>query len=443
MKFRSPQECGRSVWNTCGDIWLYKVQPSMVFPTVKCVNIADWRLSIIYRFLQFLVTSYLVNRLLFDTSTLKQEEVTGDFTVWGATGEMLDEQERMWAHLQNNTAVENHQGKGHFCVPNSTYDFWWGEGWDYKYQYCRAEYYGMNTIKGLEGTNVFYTLSQQETMFIREANPTGNDEDCPSLFANYSAEEGEVVPCLMPDAEQKQNFAKVEMHNYKHGPFFEIDGSTPSTMCTCEAQRASFVVGVENSTLSMDLFFRSNVASGSQPKTYLKNSKNSEIKAKFDAGTTVEMPVWKLLEYAEVELDERTDAGSNKQWLSDLSDTEARALKGSSDIFPFMRISGMKLYIDAQFYNFGLSEHAFEGVDKEDLKETFGSIFEDRPTVCVLTVTVNPAWTSLVRLHRCPRIYSLGLSTLWVGTTAPALDRCSKPAFSGPPDRWLFSCQPQ
>lgn len=274
----------------------------MVFPTVKCVHIADWRLSIIYRFLQMIVTTYLVNRLFFDTSTLKQEEVEVDFTIYGSKGQMLEEQERMWAHLQNNTASENHQGNGHFCVPNSTYDFYWGTGWFYKYQYCRAEFYGMNSLKGLDGTTIFYTLSQQETMFIRVDNPTGNDTECANLFREFSENRGEAIPCLLTEEEREFHFARVEMYNYKHGAFFEIDGFTPSTMCTCEAERASFVVGVENSTFALDILYRTSqtAVSGSQPKTYLKNSLSREIKAKFEAGTTIELPLNKLLEYAEV-----------------------------------------------------------------------------------------------------------------------------------------------
>lgn len=94
-------------------------------------------------------------------------------------------------------------------------------------------------------------------------------------------------------------------------------------------------------------------------------------------------------------LDERTDQGVNKQWLDELSDKEAVNLKGSSDVYPYVRNSGLKLNIDVQFYNFGLKESEFDGLDKEDMKESFTSIFEDKPTVCVLTVHVSPIWTSL------------------------------------------------
>eukprot|EP00854_Cymbomonas_tetramitiformis_P016343 gene16343-19401_t len=134
------------------------------------------------------------------------------------------------------------------------------------------------------------------------------------------------------------------------------------------------------------------MSTGAHTKTYVRTYGNSSIKRVFEEGDTLSMTLEQILEYTEVELDKRSDEGLNKQWMDASTDTERSALQGpagaESGLYPFVRISGLRVEVSMNYYNYGLERTSVERQADQTVDNSQDA------TVCVMEFRPYFVWTS-------------------------------------------------
>ncbi|KAK3239283.1 hypothetical protein CYMTET_50778 [Cymbomonas tetramitiformis] len=367
--------------------WLYFVKPNLYFPTNKEIRIIDWRLAVLFRGLQATIILYFLYGLVYGQEYLKTDDPGQVLSLYVSDGTALALQEEK-AAIQ---IAGSDPGPDNYCNRLSSYDFIWSENWAYIFNICIAPFVGDLAQKGQQGASFFFSTVTEQTRYQRFENVQGNRSDahCLEIFSQHDASWN--IPCLDTTDEWRTNFHTRRIAHYTRGIFDELDGSN-RTMCVCEASRGVIKIGADKAILYIDHYYRSSMSTGAHTKTYVRTYGNSSIKRVFEEGDTLSMTLEQILEYTEVELDKRSDEGLNKQWMDASTDTERSALQGpagaESGLYPFVRISGLRVEVSMNYYNYGLERTSVERQADQTVDNSQDA------TVCVMEFRPYFVWTS-------------------------------------------------
>jgi len=135
--------------------------------------------------------------------------------------------------------------------------------------------------------------------------------------------------------------------------------------CYCRADNSHLLVGAENITVVIEHTYRSEYKSGELPKTHVRRAGSFEDFEVFHKGQQIQLPMWRWLEIAEVDLDTRNTEVVPGVW-------------NGSSVSPYLRISGVMLDVQLLYYNYKSSPGK---KDKDDV-------------TCTIYVKAYPLWAS-------------------------------------------------
>lgn len=375
-------------------IWYYCLKPTLVFPTSKVIKIVDWRLALIFRGLQAIILVYFTWQALKHQQYLRKEVPENVLSVYVTGGNVTQRQ----FHLYEVQRTGSDPSPNNYCNSNSSYDFLWSESWKYIFQGCVSPIPGQLADKGPLGSSYFFKTAMQSTLYQhfknREANTT--DEHCMKVFSEQPEDVQQGIMCLPSANEELKEgiISEYYIQHHYHQENFVLSASNV-TMCGCTSVSGRFYTGVDELFLYIDHFFYSTHVTGALTKTYIRKIGSRSNKKVFQEGETLAMTLKDILEWAEVELDQRANEGLNAQWLEESSETEIQALQGplgiKDDKFPYVRVSGVRVEVSMEYYNYRMVPGEVHAADQAEVLSPDNS---DAKTVCVMYFRPYLVWTS-------------------------------------------------
>ena len=247
-------------------------------------------------------------------------------------------------------------GSFRYCG-NEDYDYAYDESYTYEKIGCAFQEDAELAVKG-ESQIFFSTMVQTNTVAFVSAR--GANETC-----GRSAFEAAGVPdAECPSAANEGDYASVV--------FAEELGR-----CYCRATKNAFNVAAENLTVSMEHKYEALYGRGELPRTFVRREDSLENLHEFAPGEALNLPLWKVLEFVGLSLDEYA-AGGGKEGEAGVRSSE------TSNGNPKLRVKGLQITAKMQYYNY----HQAPG---------FESQRNGQPgeTVCILSLSPQDMWAAL------------------------------------------------
>ena len=360
---------------------IYDLMASFTCP--RTITFQDYRLGFTHKAIVVAILAYVCFNLFSGQLYLVDSVPLGLVSVWSTSqydgtlgvSSFPDARDAFYKgyseHSSNNEPYK-------YCG-NDEYSYVYDESYTYENIGCVFQEDAEISVKG-ESQIFFSTMVQTNTVsFVGKAK--GDASECGRTHFTSAG---------VPESE-------CPLQNEENSEYASIEFSEALGRCYCRATKNNFNVAAENMTVSMEHKFEALYGRGELPRTFVRIEGSLEDLHEFDAGENVELPLWKILEFLDLSLDDyatevRSDTGEDT--TDALSDALTDAIADDSDATntqsetktkqPKLRVKGLQITAKMQYYNY----HQAPGFEsKKD-----GTPGE---TVCILSLSPQDMWAAL------------------------------------------------
>ena len=334
----------------------YDVMASFTCP--RTITFQDYRLGFTHKAIVVAILAYVCFNLFSGQLYLVDSVPLGLVSVWSTSDYNGTSGVSSFSRARDAfyDAYSAKDGSFRYCG-NEDYDYVYDASYTYEKIGCAFQEDAELAVKG-ESQIFFSTMVQTNTVaFVsaRDANET----------CGRSAFEAAGVPdAECPSAATEGDYASVV--------FAEELGR-----CYCRATKNAFNVAAENLTVSMEHKYEALYGRGELPRTFVRREDSLENLHEFAPGEALNLPLWKVLEFVGLSLDEYA-AGGGKEGEAGVRSSE------TSNGNPKLRVKGLQITAKMQYYNY----HQAPG---------FESQRNGQPgeTVCILSLSPQDMWAAL------------------------------------------------
>lgn len=334
----------------------YDVMASFTCP--RTITFQDYRLGFTHKAIVVAILAYVCFNLFSGQLYLVDSVPLGLVSVWSTSDYNGTSGVSSFSRARDAfyDAYSAKDGSFRYCG-NEDYDYAYDESYAYEKIGCAFQEDAELAVKG-ESQIFFSTMVQTNTVAFVSAR--GANETC-----GRSAFEAAGVPdAECPSAANEGDYASVV--------FAEELGR-----CYCRATKNAFNVAAENLTVSMEHKYEALYGRGELPRTFVRREDSLENLHEFAPGEALNLPLWKVLEFVGLSLDEYA-AGGGKEGEAGVRSSE------TSNGNPKLRVKGLQITAKMQYYNY----HQAPG---------FESQRNGQPgeTVCILSLSPQDMWAAL------------------------------------------------
>lgn len=334
----------------------YDVMASFTCP--RTITFQDYRLGFTHKAIVVAILAYVCFNLFSGQLYLVDSVPLGLVSVWSTSDYNGTSGVSSFSRARDAfyDAYSAKDGSFRYCG-NEDYDYAYDESYTYEKIGCAFQEDAELAVKG-ESQIFFSTMVQTNTVAFVSAR--GANETC-----GRSAFEAAGVPdAECPSAANEGDYASVV--------FAEELGR-----CYCRATKNAFNVAAENLTVSMEHKYEALYGRGELPRTFVRREDSLENLHEFAPGEALNLPLWKVLEFVGLSLDEYA-AGGGKEGEAGVRSSE------TSNGNPKLRVKGLQITAKMQYYNY----HQAPG---------FESQRNGQPgeTVCILSLSPQDMWAAL------------------------------------------------
>ena len=334
----------------------YDVMASFTCP--RTITFQDYRLGFTHKAIVVAILAYVCFNLFSGQLYLVDSVPLGLVSVWSTSDYNGTSGVSSFSRARDAfyDAYSAKDGSFRYCG-NEDYDYAYDESYTYEKIGCAFQEDAELAVKG-ESQIFFSTMVQTNTVAFVSAR--GANETC-----GRSAFEAAGVPdAECPSAANEGDYASVV--------FAEELGR-----CYCRATKNAFNVAAENLTVSMEHKYEALYGRGEWPRTFVRREDSLENLHEFAPGEALNLPLWKVLEFVGLSLDEYA-AGGGKEGEAGVRSSE------TSNGNPKLRVKGLQITAKMQYYNY----HQAPG---------FESQRNGQPgeTVCILSLSPQDMWAAL------------------------------------------------
>lgn len=334
----------------------YDVMASFTCP--RTITFQDYRLGFTHKAIVVAILAYVCFNLFSGQLYLVDSVPLGLVSVWSTSDYNGTSGVSSFSRARDAfyDAYSAKDGSFRYCS-NEDYDYAYDESYTYEKIGCAFQEDAELAVKG-ESQIFFSTMVQTNTVAFVSAR--GANETC-----GRSAFEAAGVPdAECPSAANEGDYASVV--------FAEELGR-----CYCRATKNAFNVAAENLTVSMEHKYEALYGRGELPRTFVRREDSLENLHEFAPGEALNLPLWKVLEFVGLSLDEYA-AGGGKEGEAGVRSSE------TSNGNPKLRVKGLQITAKMQYYNY----HQAPG---------FESQRNGQPgeTVCILSLSPQDMWAAL------------------------------------------------
>ena len=334
----------------------YDVMASFTCP--RTITFQDYRLGFTHKAIVVAILAYVCFNLFSGQLYLVDSVPLGLVSVWSTSDYNGTSGVSSFSRARDAfyDAYSAKDGSFRYCG-NEDYDLRVDESYTYEKIGCAFQEDAELAVKG-ESQIFFSTMVQTNTVAFVSAR--GANETC-----GRSAFEAAGVPdAECPSAANEGDYASVV--------FAEELGR-----CYCRATKNAFNVAAENLTVSMEHKYEALYGRGELPRTFVRREDSLENLHEFAPGEALNLPLWKVLEFVGLSLDEYA-AGGGKEGEAGVRSSE------TSNGNPKLRVKGLQITAKMQYYNY----HQAPG---------FESQRNGQPgeTVCILSLSPQDMWAAL------------------------------------------------
>ena len=334
----------------------YDVMASFTCP--RTITFQDYRLGFTHKAIVVAILAYVCFNLFSGQLYLVDSVPLGLVSVWSTSDYNGTSGVSSFSRARDAfyDAYSAKDGSFRYCG-NEDYDYAYDESYTYEKIGCAFQEDAELAVKG-ESQIFFSTMVQTNTVAFVSAR--GANETC-----GRSAFEAAGVPdAECPSAANEGDYASVV--------FAEELGR-----CYCRATKNAFNVAAENLTVSMEHKYEALYGRGELPRTFVRREDSLENLHGFAPGEALNLPLWKVLEFVGLSLDEYA-AGGGKEGEAGVCSSE------TSNGNPELRVKGLQITAKMQYYNY----HQAPG---------FESQRNGQPgeTVCILSLSPQDMWAAL------------------------------------------------
>ena len=334
----------------------YDVMASFTCP--RTITFQDYRLGFTHKAIVVAILGYVCFNLFSGQLYLVDSVPLGLVSVWSTSDYNGTSGVSSFSRARDAfyDAYSAKDGSFRYCG-NEDYDYAYDESYTYEKIGCAFQEDAELAVKG-ESQIFFSTMVQTNTVAFVSAR--GANETC-----GRSAFEAAGVPdAECPSAANEGDYASVV--------FAEELGR-----CYCRATKNAFNVAAENLTVSMEHKYEALYGRGELPHTFVRREDSLENLHEFAPGEALNLPLWKVLEFVGLSLDEYA-AGGGKEGEAGVRSSE------TSNGNPKLRVKGLQITAKMQYYNY----HQAPG---------FESQRNGQPgeTVCILSLSPQDMWAAL------------------------------------------------
>ena len=334
----------------------YDVMASFTCP--RTITFQDYRLGFTHKAIVVAILAYVCFNLFSGQLYLVDSVPLGLVSVWSTSDYNGTSGVSSFSRARDAfyDAYSAKDGSFRYCG-NEDYDYAYDESYTYEKIGCAFQEDAELAVKG-ESQIFFSTMVQTNTVAFVSAR--GANETC-----GRSAFEAAGVPdAECPSAANEGDYASVV--------FAEELGR-----CYCRATKNAFNVAAENLTVSMEHKYEALYGRGELPRTFVRREDSLENLHEFAPGEALNLPLWKVLEFVGLSLDEYA-AGGGKEGEAGVRSS------ATSNGNPKLRVKGLQITAKMQYYNY----HQAPG---------FESQRNGQPgeTVCILSLSPQDMWAAL------------------------------------------------
>ena len=334
----------------------YDVMASFTCP--RTITFQDYRLGFTHKAIVVAILAYVCFNLFSGQLYLVDSVPLGLVSVWSTSDYNGTSGVSSFSRARDAfyDAYSAKDGSFRYCG-NEDYDYVYDASYTYEKIGCAFQEDAELAVKG-ESQIFFSTMVQTNTVAFVSAR--GANETC-----GRSAFEAAGVPdAECPSAANEGDYASVV--------FAEELGR-----CYCRATKNAFNVAAENLTVSMEHKYEALYGRGELPRTFVRREDSLENLHEFAPGEALNLPLWKVLEFVGLSLDEYA-AGGGKEGEAGVRSSE------TSNGNPKLRVKGLQITAKMQYYNY----HQAPG---------FESQRNGQPgeTVCILSLSPQDMWAAL------------------------------------------------
>ena len=334
----------------------YDVMASFTCP--RTITFQDYRLGFTHKAIVVAILAYVCFNLFSGQLYLVDSVPLGLVSVWSTSDYNGTSGVSSFSRARDAfyDAYSAKDGSFRYCG-NEDYDYVYDASYTYEKIGCAFQEDAELAVKG-ESQIFFSTMVQTNTVAFVSAR--GANETC-----GRSAFEAAGVPdAECPSAATEGDYASVV--------FAEELGR-----CYCRATKNAFNVAAENLTVSMEHKYEALYGRGELPRTFVRREDSLENLHEFAPGEALNLPLWKVLEFVGLSLDEYA-AGGGKEGEAGVRSSE------TSNGNPKLRVKGLQITAKMQYYNY----HQAPG---------FESQRNGQPgeTVCILSLSPQDMWAAL------------------------------------------------
>ena len=302
----------------------YDVMASFTCP--RTITFQDYRLGFTHKAIVVAILAYVCFNLFSGQLYLVDSVPLGLVSVWSTSDYNGTSGASSFSRARDAfyDAYSAKDGSFRYCG-NEDYDYAYDESYTYEKIGCAFQEDAELAVKG-ESQIFFSTMVQTNTVAFVSAR--GANETC-----GRSAFEAAGVPdAECPSAANEGDYASVV--------FAEELGR-----CYCRATKNAFNVAAENLTVSMEHKYEALYGRGELPRTFVRREDSLENLHEFAPGEALNLPLWKVLEFVGLSLDEYA-AGGGKEGEAGVRSSE------TSNGNPKLRVKGLQITAKMQYYNY-------------------------------------------------------------------------------------------
>ena len=334
----------------------YDVMASFTCP--RTITFQDYRLGFTHKAIVVAILAYVCFNLFSGQLYLVDSVPLGLVSVWSTSDYNGTSGVSSFSHARDafydDYSANAKNGSFRYCG-NDDYDYVYDASYTYEKIRCAFQEDAELAVKG-ESQIFFSTMVQTNTVAFVS---TQKGETCGrSVFEDAGVSDAEC-----PSSEMEDDYASVA--------FTEELGR-----CYCRATKNAFNVAAENLTVSMEHKYEALYGRGELPRTFVRREDSLENLHEFAPGEALHLPLWRVLEFVGLSLDEYAAGGES-------------SLKGVSSSptpngQPKLRVKGLQITAKMQYYNY----HQAPGFENER---------DGKPgeTVCILSLSPQDMWAAL------------------------------------------------
>ena len=333
----------------------YDVMASFTCP--RTITFQDYRLGFTHKAIVVAILGYVCFNLFSGQLYLVDSVPLGLVSVWSTSDYNGTSGVSSFSRARDAfyDAYSAKDGSFRYC-DNEDYDYVYDSTYTYEKIGCAFQEDAELAMKG-ESQIFFSTMVQTNTVAFVSAR--GKNETCGrSVFEDAGVPDEEC-----PSAETEDDYANVT--------FTEELGR-----CYCRATKNAFNVAAENLTVSLEHKYEALYGRGELPRTFVRREDSLENLHEFAPGEAVNLPLWKVLDFVGLSLDEYAAGGGS----SEAGVTTSKTRNGQAKL----RVKGLQITAKMQYYNYHQAP-GFEG-------ERNGQPGE---TVCILSLSPQHMWATL------------------------------------------------